>query len=672
MRVRLDRLGRAAIAGLLAAGLLLSGGVAPFASGPAPARAATPDLTLVTAATYTVQPAASKVAISVAITATNRLRDTATTFYSFPFAYLAVLPSTSGFKLKSATGSPSVSVSKRTATYTVLKLNFGTSLRAGASRNLTLTFDLNDPGGAPDRPIRISPSLVSFYAWAFATPSTPGSSVAIRFPTGYQVTIGRGPLSGPATGADGTLTWTSGALADPLAFVADVTADHPSDYLDVSRSVAIGGEDASLVVRSWPDDAPWRVRVGDLVVRALPVLSDEIGLPWPIQQPLVIQEALVRSTGGYAGLFDPAQDRIEIAYAAQPGVILHEASHAWFNGALVADRWAAEAFASYYAEIAATKLKITIASPELSDAPSAAAIPLNAWGAIGSASADTEAYAYAASLGLARAIAARAGRDGLQRVWGLAASHVGAYQPGSGPEETAPNAPDWRGLLDLLEDATGKPYVDLWRTWVVRAEDLPALDARAEARAAYAAAVQDAGGWLLPRSIRDAMRAWQFSIAEQQLTAAEAVLRQRTALERGAATASLQLPVTLRRDFESGDLNGAAAEAAAELAALGAIDDASAAQPRTTTLLDDIGLIGASPGDALRTSRTAFAAGDLDTATRAAAEAETAWSTAAVVGRGRVISAIGLLVALVLLGGLLLGAWRRRSAARANRLHSRP
>ncbi|MBI3752013.1 MAG: hypothetical protein HY263_10230, partial [Chloroflexi bacterium] len=616
--------------------------------------------------------AAGNVAISVAITATNHLHDTATKHYYFRTAFLAVLPNTSGFKLKAASGSPSVSVSKRTATYTVLKLDFGSNLGAGATRTFTLTFVLKDPGGAPDRPIRISPSLVSFYAWAFATPSTPGSSVTITFPSGYETTIGRGPLTGPTTGIDGTLTWTSGPLADPLAFVADVTADHPSDYVDVARSVAIGSQEASLVIRAWPDDTPWRTRVGDLVVRALPVLSEEIGLPWPIPEPLVVQEALVRSTGGYAGLFDPAQHRIEIAYAAPSGVVLHEAAHAWFNGALVADRWAAEAFASYYAEVAAARLKVAIVSPELTATTRTAPIPLNAWGAIGSASADTETYAYAASLEVARAIAARAGSDGLQRVWGLAASHLGAYQPSAGPGETVNAAPDWRGLLDLLEDATGRSYLDLWRTWVVRTEDLPVLDARAEAREAYARGVQDAGGWLLPRSIRDAMRAWQFGVAEQQLTDAEAVLRQRTALERASAAASLQLPVALRHAFESGDLTGASAEAAAELAALGAIGEATAAQPRTTTPLEEIGLIGASPDEALRASRSAFAAGDLDTATRTATEAKTAWTTAAVVGRGRVISAIGLVIALLLLIGLFLGAWRRRSAARANRLHSRP
>jgi hypothetical protein len=662
---------RLGVAALLATSLGLSGGAFAGGAGPMPVRAATPDLTFVTASSYTVQPDDHKVAISVAITATNHLRDTATKRYYFRAGYLAVLPGTSDFKLRTGTRSPPVTVARRTASYTLLKLDLGSNLGAGASRALTLTFDLKDPGGAPDRPVRISSSLVSFYAWAFATASTPGSSLRLTFPAGYNVTIGRGPLGGPSTGVAGTQTWTSGVLASPLAFVADITADHPSAFVDLPRTVTIGATEASLLIQSWPDDPSWQTRVGDLVVGALPVLHDEIGLAWPITQPLVIQEAIVRSTGGYAGLFDPAQRRIEIAYTAPPSVILHEAAHAWFNGALVADRWAAEAFASYYAEVAATQLKVAIDSPELDAAERAVAFPLNGWGPVGSEPPTAESYAYAASLALARSIAARAGTTGLQQVWGLAATHIGAYQPAAGPAETVAGAPDWRGLLDLLEASTGQSYADLWRTWVVRPEDLPALDARGAARVVYGRGVADAGEWLLPRSIRDAMRAWQFGLAEQQLADAEAVLHQRTALERAAAGASLHLPVTLRTTFEAGDLPGATAEAAAELATLGAIVDATATRPSGSSLLEAIGLAGTAPDDVLRTAQTAFASGDLTTAARAAATAKTDWTTAAAVGRGRIISAILLLLAVVLLASLVIGR-RRRSAPVTDPLHSRP
>lgn len=654
----------------VAASLPAGGTADPSAS--IAAVAATPGLTLVTDAAYVVQPDRAQVAISVGITATNHLHDTVTKRQYYVAAYLAVLPSTSGFRLTSTgSGTPAVSVAKRTSSYTLLKLSFGSRLASGASRRFNLTFNLVDKGGAPDRAIRISPSLVSFYAWAYATSSTPGSSVSVTFPAGYSVTIGRGPLSGPTSTADGSQTWTSGTLQDPLAFVADLSADRPADYAQSSRSVTVGSTDAQLVIRSWPDDPAWRDRVGGLVTQALPVLSQAIGLPWPIDGPLVLQEALPRSTGGYAGLFDPSTDKIEIAYVAPTGVVFHEAAHAWFNGTLVADRWAAEAFASYYADVVAGALKVQVTSPELTPAERAAAIPLNAWGPVGSEPAATEAYAYAAALELARAIAARAGTDGLQHVWGLAAKGIGAYQPASGSPEPLGSPPDWRGLLDLLEDVTGKSYEDLWRTWVARPQDLPALEARAAARAAYTQGVTDAGPWQLPTSIRAAMRTWQFADATRQLDAAEGVFRQRAVLQQRAAADGLQLPPTLRRDFETGDLVASASEAAAELATIGTIESAAADRPATVPALDAIGLLGADPDASLRAAQAAFAGGDLPGANRAAADASSAWTSAAAVGRGRVISAIGLLVALVLLVGLLASR-RRRSTGATDGLHSRP
>ena len=147
----------------------------------------------------------------------------------------------------------------------------------------------------------------------------------------------------------------------------------------------------------------------------------------------MVQEAVSRAAGGYAGLFAPAERRIEVAYWADPLVVLHEAAHGWFNGGLVADRWASEGFASLYAQRAAGKLKVRDTSPKLTAAVGKAAIPLNAWpntaGDDGGADLPTETYGYAASLALARAIAARAGDDALQRVWAAASARVGAYQP---------------------------------------------------------------------------------------------------------------------------------------------------------------------------------------------------------------------------------------------------
>lgn len=681
---------RRARAGVAAAVLLLATalGLVP-ALAPGPVAAATPKLTMVGAATYDVLPDEHRIRVTVQLTATNHLVNTVTKRYFFRTAALTVLPGASGFKLKGGPGKPKVSVTKKTATYTNLRLDFGANLAAGRSTTLLLTFDLRDPGGAADRPVRISPSLVTFNAWAFASPDTPGSAVAVRFPSGYNVAITRGPLQGPESDGAAHERWTSGSLDKPLAFVADVVADRPADVVEVPIQVPLAEGDATVLMRAWPDDEAWQERVSALVKAALPVLEREIGVDWPVPGPLVVQEALVRSTGGYAGVYAPQDRRVEIAYTASDGVILHELAHAWFNGRLVADRWAAEGFAAYYASLAAAELGVDPDAPVPPPDPDTGAIPLNDWGPSGSESEAAEAYAYAASLDFAVAIADRAGQASMRAVWQQAEAGIGAYQPitasqqaagapaggapaaldGDPPPEPAEGPPDWRGLLDLLEDTTGKDFGDLWRDKVARPTDLEALDARAEARAAYRRSVAISGDWLLPAAARAAMRAWQFETAASLLQAADAVTAQRIALERSAAAAGVTLPDRLRLAFEgSAGVDAAAAEALQEQAVVDAIARARAAAPSHPgigeELVVSLGLLGATPKADLDGAVTSLAAGDIQTAFTSASLAEAAWTSAPRVGRSRIVSAALLLAALVLLVGLVRQQ-RRRSAAQS-------
>jgi hypothetical protein len=643
-------------------GLCLAVLLGPVITAPAPAVAAsTPGLTITADATYDVLPDEGRVAITALLTATNRLHDTRTRTYSFRTGYLAVLPGTSHFEI-SGPGSPHVSIKSHSATQTVLKLDLGTTLRAGRSTTLTLRFDLPDPGGAADRAVRISPSLVSFSAWAFATPHTAGASVTVRLPAGYETAIGRGPLRGPTTDSAGREVWTSGRLAAPLDFIADVTADRPQDSTVTTRTVQVGGASATVILQSWPDDPGWLARVGDLVERGLPALQQEIGLAWPLPGPLQIHEALVRPSTGFVGQFDPVNSRIELGYAASDAVVLHELAHAWFNGSLVADRWAAEGFATYYGDRAAVDLGLDVTPLTLAPDLQASAIPLNAWTGT-EADPDVERYAEAASGGLATAIATRAGDASLRRVWQLAADGIGAYQPSGDAAEGSPAAAvDWRTLLDLLEDVTGRPFADLWRTWVARPSDLAALDARRDARSMYAAAIAAAAPWRLPRSVRDEMRAWQFDGAERDLDTLTTLLQRRTSLVANAEAAGLTLPASLRTAFE-GDagLSAAAAEADAEQATIDALNAAASARPAEAAGLGAfataIGLLGADPDARLVAARSSFAAGDLQAAFTAATSARDAWTSAAGVGRSRLLSAGLLLLATILLGSLL---WQRR------------
>ena len=653
------RLGVALLAMVAAVGLL----AAPVGPGsPVDVRAAAPDLTITSAAHYDVQPDQQRVQVTLDLTLTNHLKDTKTKRYYFDEAFLAILPGTSGFKLTwDGTGTPEVRASKKTNTYTMLRLVLAKRLYSGKSATYRLTFNLKDPGGAATRELRIGDSLVSFPVWAFATDATPGSSVSVSFPAGFEVEAQAGSIPPPTTDAEGRTVFDSGRLEQPLDFFAYLVADRPGAYTEQTVTAQVAQRSATIIVRSWPDDEPWADRISGLLRDGLPRMAERIGLDWPHEDPLVVQEAVSRSTGGYAGLFDPSAGKVEIAYYADDVVVLHEAAHSWFNGALLADRWANEAFASYYALEVAADINVKASPDALTEELQVARIPLNAWGPVGTEDVTQEDYAYAASLVLAQTVAKRAGDDGLRDVWADAANLIGAYQPAIGDPELVDAAPDWRGLLDLLEERTDATYDDVWRTWVARPSDLPLLDARAAARERLAQVAAATDGWQLPRPIRDSMRAWRFEDATALLDAANASLDQRTAVEVAATQAGVIAPDTLRTAFEDDDgFDDALAEAAAELETIGRYAAATAARPAEATPFISLGLWGEIPEADLLVARDALARGDLEASAAASAEAAAIWSSAASVGQGRAVSIALLIAAALLAVGLIVGAWRRR------------
>lgn len=672
------RIGGLGLAMGLATGLLALPATAPVV------RAAAPDLTIVSDATYTVQPEQHRVRVNLDLVLTNHLKDTVTKRYYFDRAFLAVLPGTSGFKLSwEGKGTPEVHISKKTADFTLLRLDLGQRLFSGKSATYKLRFDLVDPGGEPTRDVRIGETLASFPVWAFATDSTPGGSVKVVFPSGFDVDVEAGEIPDPSTDADGRVIFQSGELDKPLSFFAYLVGDRSGAYSERTVRAVVRGEPVELTVRAWPDDPEWSERVGDMVGRALPAIATELGMGWPRDDGLVVQEAASRSTGGYAGLFDAKEGRVEVAYYADDFVVLHEAAHAWFNGALLADRWANEAFASYYGRSVADRLGIPVEADALTPELREAAIPLNAWGPIGREPSATEDYAYAAALAVADEIAKQAGPETLRAVWADAANRIGAYQPptqvtGDGAAtstaaapETVDGPPDWRGLLDLLEAHSATSFEKTWRTWIVRDSDLPLLDARQAARNRYDEVLAAAGDWQLPSPIRAALRAWRFDTATDLLSDASAILDQRSAIEAAAASSGLTPPASLERAFELPDgFVTAGQEASAELEVIERYDAAVDTRPPEPDALQVLGMWGTTPDADLSRARDLFASGDLAAATDVAGAAASVWLSAEDVGRGRLVS-IGALVFALLLALAMVVGWVRARARRHRRFAAR-
>lgn len=658
----------------LAAGLLGTL-VAPLGAVPAPtARAASTDLTVVTSTHYTVQPDKKRVRVVVDATIANHRADTTTSRYYYDHAFLAVQPGAASPSVVTGPTSASVAVSSHSTDASILRINFGTKLYGGHTMTMRFAFNLVDTGSSSRRLIRVGTSLITFPVWAYATDGATGSRVAVRFPKGYEVTVESGSFASRTTASDGGVVLSTGALADPIGFFAYVSAQQPATYHTSSVSVKVSDGTIALTMKAWKDDPAWAGRVGGLFARALPVLRKDIGLPWPHASPVVVEEAVSRSTGGFAGLYDPKAGLIQVAYWASSAVIIHEAAHGWFNGTLVADRWAAEGFASLYAQRALDALKIKASVPKLTASLKAAAFPLNAWPAEPAPASASESYGYAGSYALAALIAERAGTDALARVWADAAARIGAYQPpagqGGGTPELVSGPPDWRGLLDLLEAETGKDFTDLWRTWVVRPSEAGLLDQRTAAQAAYKATLKLADGWELPRSVRDALRAWRFSTAESLLASARQVLAERASLEADAEAAGLALPGTVQTLFESGRLDAALNEAQAERQAIAAISSASSDRVSARDIVTAVGMLGEHPERDIATAEHALASGDPVGALAAAATASQTLAGAPSEGRRRLLMAAALVLAASALGLSIVG--RLRSARRTRRRNATP
>ena len=386
---------------------------------------------------------------------------------------------------------------------------------------------------------------------------------------------------------------------------------------------------------------------------------------------MTVQEAVSRSTGGYAGIFDPSAGTVAIAYYADDFVVLHEAAHAWFNGSLLADRWANEAFASYYGAVAAEDASIKVTTDRLTPELEKAKTPLNGWGPVGTLEVAQEDYAYAASFTIARQIAERAGPDGLRAVWADVSDRLSAYQPVGGGDEIVGGPVDWRGLLDLLEARTDTTYDDLWRTWVARPEDVPLLDARLGARSRYDAFLGVVGEWDVPLSIRDAMRAWRFEDATALIDGAEDVLALRGRVERAASAAGLTAPAALQQTFEDDDgFDDAIAEGGAELEAIDRYAAADAERPAAMTPLMTLGMWSKHPDADLVAAREAFARGELAASVAASDAAAATWVSAETVGQGRAFSIATIVIALLFLLALLVVTMRRRRRRRHVRMQA--
>ena len=165
-----------------------------------PAAAANTDLTLVTNATYTVQPTHGRVHVVVAIDARNHRGETRTHKYYFDHAFLAVQPGASGFAISGRQGRDRArrrAVEGRDAAADRLRR---AAVRRRRPRRSSSPSTSSIPGKPVNRQVRVGTGLVTFPVWAFASDGAKGSRVQVRFPAGYDVAVESGDVRQPHQG----------------------------------------------------------------------------------------------------------------------------------------------------------------------------------------------------------------------------------------------------------------------------------------------------------------------------------------------------------------------------------------------------------------------------------------------------------------------------------------
>ena len=632
------------------------------ASAPAPAEAVQSDLSYISSSTWIADPVASRVHVDVVVTATSNTVDTGARRYYYDKIELTLPAYSTGFAALSSAGKAlPVTVESVSTAGVIVDVGFGERLYSGQKTTFSVKFDLVDSGGSTDRDFRLGQKLMSFPVSAFGSPGTPGSTVMVVFPAAFTVQEELGNLTRSVYGS-GEVVFSSGVIADSTQLEAWFTAVQPVPPSDFRvRSVTIGP--LAVTLRYWVDDVGWANEVESVLRMGYPILRGMIGLGDPTSTAITIEEASSQDLG-FAGSYDLATGQVLISYFADPYVILHEIAHMWFNVDLVSDRWVQEAFASYYAEQAVDQLGLPDHSPVLTDQILQAAVPLNDWVAPGQPDSPTEAYLYSAAVEVAREIAAEAGLAGLRLVWAAARSDEAAYQPthGTQMELTGGQATDWRRLLDLLEQETGRSYTAIWQQWVMDPSQVSLLQQRRAALADYAAVESVAGSWNLPSEIRQALDNWQFGQAEADLAQARGILSQRDQIAAASIKQQTSPPPTLQVTFEKSGLAAASLEADSELDVLNVLAAASQARTENGDAARAVGLIGTDPEADLVAAREAFAKGDLTEALSKASAARAAWLGASDAGQMRIFGGLCVLAGVLLLVALFF--WRRSAVAR--------
>lgn len=542
--------------------------------------------------------------------------------------------------------------------FSFAEIRFGRRLQY--QQSMTITVDYQIVGSAPrtDSFDRINPAYAPFAGWGFADEGQ--LDLTIELPAGYDVE-NVGDAMQRKSDDTGTVL-TASEVADPLDFSAVIIARND----DALVSEVVSTDAFELEVRAWPGDDEWLKFATSTVEIGIPALEDLTGSSWPEDSDFDIIQSAEPNYHGYAGWYDSELGQIVVDERLDVATMLHELSHAWFNGDTLVDRWLIEGFAEEFSRLA---------SDDLDQTPSRRIPPsnnetrrLNTWDR--SARTDeTETWGYQTSGWVMKQLTDEIGADALRDLVVALSDRSAVYPNESGNGTTSLDA-DWRRVFDILDRRLGSETADeLFRSWVVTKSQLALLDERAEAVALLDELAEAGGDWFVPKVIRERAEAWNFASIAPLVESATETLALRDELDERSVAAGVRSHQIGEERYENASIAfaGVTRDLSIRLNGIAAVEAADARHAAfEPDWIESIGLWGRDVDADLANVRDAYDADDMALVAGESVDLAAVISQAEADGTFRLTLA-GLGAALLLLWSTMLIIWRRRARRRRRR-----
>ncbi|MBE3018156.1 hypothetical protein [Myceligenerans pegani] len=531
------------------------------------------------------------------------------------------------------------------------------NLRYGQSRTIDWSYTI------PGDPIRskgytrVGKGYATFATQAIGDPGS--VSVEVVAPEAMEFTNLAGEFTEERS--DGRRTWSTSSVTDEYGIWSPVSLRNP-DQADTTR-VEVGGEELTLL--SFPGDTKWTTFVKKRLTDGLPVVEEIVGQDWPggLKE---IREDVSPEVVGFAW-YDDQQEEIVIGEDLDEQLFYHELTHTWVNGETLEGRWLIEGLTEAIARRVVERTGGKVERPDVArDADGALA--LNTWTNLTRDFRDVdyavEDYAYAAAPATFEKLVADLDDEEFTELVSALLEGESAYeQPG---DKHVWGKPDWRRLLDLLEDRAGvEDAQKTFATWVLTDKEKKQLPKRAKEREQYFALDEADGEWEPPQGVRIRMTSWEFGRAAEARKAIGDTPEAARRIQEAAAAAGFPAPSDAREEYEEASTGLDYADLVETMPRVADVtEQVSDAVQRVRAERDPVTELAESllfAGDAADGAVRDLDAGRLD---EAAAGAE---QTVRLVDLARWV---GILLVVLVLGAGLLTIWlviraRRRRARRA-------